>query len=169
MTVVAVEVVGVAVRVGLARRAPCPVGVGVVRVVGVQVVVLQLGVLVRVVVAQAHAEEQTRRHEGEAAPLAVTFSAAVGTPGCFWSPAFAWTFGDGAVSDAQNPAHTYADPGTYPWTLTVTVDGKTCSQAGTVTVEELPGIPGDCDGDGTVSIGEAQKVNNAFLGVASSC
>src|SRR6266576_3888557 len=33
---------------------------------------------------------------------------------------YAWTFGDGATSTAQNPSHTYAAGGTYTVTLTVT-------------------------------------------------
>ena len=32
---------------------------------------------------------------------------------------YAWQFGDGGTSDQQNPAHTYAAPGTYTVTLTV--------------------------------------------------
>jgi hypothetical protein len=32
-----------------------------------------------------------------------------------------------------------------------------------------PGNGVDCNGDGSVSIGEVQKVINAFLGLASSC
>jgi len=31
-----------------------------------------------------------------------------------------WTFGDGATSDERNPVHTYADPGMYDISLTVT-------------------------------------------------
>src|SRR5205823_14436765 len=34
--------------------------------------------------------------------------------------AYSWTFGDGATSTAQNPAHTYAVGGTYTVTLKVT-------------------------------------------------
>ena len=33
---------------------------------------------------------------------------------------WAWDFGDGATSSAQNPTHTYAAPGAYDVTLTVT-------------------------------------------------
>ena len=33
---------------------------------------------------------------------------------------YAWTFGDGGTSTAQNPGHTYTATGTYTVTLTVT-------------------------------------------------
>ncbi|HET7789919.1 MAG TPA: PKD domain-containing protein [Gemmatimonadales bacterium] len=36
---------------------------------------------------------------------------------------YAWTFGDGGTSAAQNPSHTYAAAGTYTVTLTVTDNG----------------------------------------------
>ena len=49
------------------------------------------------------------------APLAVSFSdSSTGGP-TSWS----WDFGDGGSSTAQNPVHTYAAPGTYTVTLTV--------------------------------------------------
>ncbi len=45
----------------------------------------------------------------------------VGDPGTIteWD----WNFGDGTSSDEENPAHTYADGGTYTVTLTVTTAG----------------------------------------------
>ena len=50
-------------------------------------------------------------------PIAFT---ATGTPsGCATSPAFQWTFGDGTTSNQQNPSHTFTNPGTYSWTMTV--------------------------------------------------
>jgi PKD repeat protein len=131
------------------------------------------------------------------APLQVAFTSTVTPENCAGAPSYAWTFGDGATSAEANPSHTYAAAGSFIWTLTVTVDGKTCTRTGSVTVE--PGIPGDanndgvvsigevqqainmflgtqppgngvdCNGDGTVSIGEVQKVINAFLGISSSC
>ncbi|MDE1819785.1 MAG: PKD domain-containing protein [Euryarchaeota archaeon] len=53
------------------------------------------------------------------APLMVSFTA---TPsgGTGTYSAFAWTFGDGATSTSQNPAHTYAAPGHYNASVTVT-------------------------------------------------
>lgn len=49
------------------------------------------------------------------APLAVQFTDA-STGATSWS----WTFGDGGTSTAQNPNHTYNDPGTYTVSLTAT-------------------------------------------------
>jgi PKD repeat protein len=85
----------------------------------------------------------------------VTISSGGGT-------AYAWTFGDGQSSAQQSPSHTYASPGTYTWSMTATWNGKSCSKTGTVTAGG--GVPGDCDGSGTVSIGEVQKAINMFLG-----
>ena len=46
-----------------------------------------------------------------------------------------WTFGDNTAADpAQNPAHTYAEPGTYTVTLTVTNNDGTNSKSNQVTV-----------------------------------
>ncbi|MFI5220553.1 MAG: PKD domain-containing protein, partial [Bacteroidia bacterium] len=33
---------------------------------------------------------------------------------------FAWDFGDGAISSLENPSHIFANPGTYPISLTIT-------------------------------------------------
>ena len=102
------------------------------------------------------------------APLSVSFSASAQTSGCSGSPSFSWSFGDGAISAEQNPAHTYATAGTYNWSLNVTVEGQSCSKSGTAAVLP-PGaqVPGDCDGSGTVSIGEVQRAINMFLGGAA--
>jgi hypothetical protein len=97
------------------------------------------------------------------APLLVQFSATVLDGGCSGPVQYAWDLGDGATSTIQNPSHTYAGAGTYRWRLTATLHLASCSAGGTVTV--LPRIPGDCDGDGTVSIGEVQKAINMFLGL----
>ncbi len=54
--------------------------------------------------------------------------------------AWAWNFGDGSTSTAQNPSHTYASGGTYTVSLTVTDDdGATGSTAKSVSVS----APGD--------------------------
>lgn len=48
---------------------------------------------------------------------------------------YAWTFGDGTTSTAASPTKTYAAPGTYPVTLTVTDDkGLTARASTSVTV-----------------------------------
>jgi len=100
------------------------------------------------------------------APLEVTFTAVVDTAGCTEAPAYAWSFGDGQASDQADPVHVYADPGLYAWTLTVEADGLTCSAEGAVEVLE-PLKPGDCDGGGTITIGEVQGAVNMFLGTAA--
>jgi hypothetical protein len=131
------------------------------------------------------------------APLAVSFGAIATPTGCDGIATFLWDFGDGGTSIEPNASHTYATPGRFTWTVTSTLGSRTCSQSGGVAVAE--GLPGDCDGngrvsigeiqkavnmflvivpascdadtngDGTISIGEVQKVINAFLGLASSC
>jgi len=53
---------------------------------------------------------------------------------------WAWTFGDGGTSSAQNPSHTYGSAGTYSVTLTVTDNGGlTDSATQNVTVTAPPG------------------------------
>jgi len=48
---------------------------------------------------------------------------------------WAWNFGDGSTSTAQNPSHTYAAPGTYTVALIVTdSDGQTSSTSQSVAV-----------------------------------
>ena len=49
---------------------------------------------------------------------------------------WAWSFGDGATSTAENPAHTYATEGTYAVTLTV-VDNEGDSDGVTANVEPV--------------------------------
>lgn len=55
------------------------------------------------------------------APLSVTFTDRSSGPVESW----AWQFGDGLVSQDQNPIHQYAKPGSYQVTLTVSGAGKT--------------------------------------------
>ncbi len=51
--------------------------------------------------------------------------------------AWLWAMGDGGSSTLRNPSHTFAAPGTYAPTLTVTDDdGATHQQAGAVTVSD---------------------------------
>lgn len=51
-------------------------------------------------------------------PLSVNFTDQ-STPGSGTISSWHWTFGDGSISNIQNPSHTYSNPGTYPVTLTV--------------------------------------------------
>ena len=69
-----------------------------------------------------------------AAPLTVNFAGSADFGVCTGTPAWAWTFGDGATSNVQNPTHQYAAGGTYAYSLTVSEDGSSCTTGGTVTV-----------------------------------
>lgn len=72
-------------------------------------------------------------------PLVVSFSDLSSGDVTGWS----WTFGDGATSTAQNPAHTYTVAGTYDVTLTASgpagSDGET--KLGYITVGSPPAGP----------------------------
>ena len=68
------------------------------------------------------------------APLSVGFAADVTLANCHSQPSYDWVFGDGGSSSEQSPTHIYTSPGTYAWSLTVTVDGVTCTRGGEITV-----------------------------------
>jgi fibronectin type 3 domain-containing protein len=52
-----------------------------------------------------------------------------------------WTFGDSASATSYSPAHSYATPGTFHWTLTLTATtGESCSSSGNITVT-APTVP----------------------------
>lgn len=68
----------------------------------------------------------------------VSFAAVASPSNCSGSPTYVWTFGDGATSTSQNPSHTYASGGSYNWSLTVSVDGKSCTQSGAISVLNPP-------------------------------
>ena len=99
-------------------------------------------------------------------PLTVSFTAAAITENCTGAPSFLWSFGDGAESSEQSPSHTYGSEGSYSWKVTVTLGELTCEKGGTIQVTAVLRIPGDCDGDGSVSIAELQRAINMFLGLA---
>ncbi|HEX9094364.1 MAG TPA: PKD domain-containing protein, partial [Coriobacteriia bacterium] len=54
------------------------------------------------------------------------------------TPAATWTFGDGATAAGLSAAHAYGAPGTYPWTLTASFAGVTCTRNGTLTITAAP-------------------------------
>jgi PKD domain/SdrD B-like domain len=73
--------------------------------------------------------------------LACSFTSTSGDPdGTVAS--YAWTFGDGGTSAAQNPSYTYAAAGSYPVTLTVTdnagASSSPTSQTATVSAPSPP-------------------------------
>jgi fibronectin type 3 domain-containing protein len=46
-----------------------------------------------------------------------------------------WTFGDSTSATSYSPTHTYATPGTFHWTLTLTgTTGESCSSSGNITI-----------------------------------
>lgn len=72
-------------------------------------------------------------------PLSVQFNdTSTGSP-----TAWAWSFGDGAWSTVQNPAHTYSAIGTYTIALTVTNadGGNTITHNGYITVNQVTNPP----------------------------
>lgn len=97
-------------------------------------------------------------------PLTFSFSTPVLPPFPGDPPTFRWSFGDGATSTEPEVTHTYAVPGSYLWSLTIFLGDRTCGRSGRIRVEESL-IPGDCNGDGQVFIGEVQKAINIFLGL----
>jgi hypothetical protein len=70
---------------------------------------------------------------------AVAFQATATATGCSGVPGFAWDFGDGESGSGQNVSHAYSQGDTtYGWSLTVTVDDRTCTDTGTIAVEGGP-------------------------------
>lgn len=69
-----------------------------------------------------------------------------------------WAFGDGQTSTAVDPSHTYADPGTYSVTLTVTDDdGVSDGQMTQVAVSEEPDPPDEVAPNTSISEAPAKK------------
>jgi len=80
---------------------------------------------------------------------------------------WSWAFGDGATSTAREPAHTYANFGTFPVTLTVSDD---CGATGEKTLDIVVVSPpkgftrGDCNSDAQLDIGDAIRILNYLFG-----
>ncbi len=73
------------------------------------------------------------------AGTAVAFQAAATLSGCAGGATYAWSFGDGSSgSSLQSPSHTYSSAGVFPFTLTVSADGQSCTRSGSVTVSAAP-------------------------------
>jgi len=97
------------------------------------------------------------------APLTVNFTGSATASNCTGTPVYAWTFGDGGNSTEQSPSHIYQADGTYNWSMTATVDGKTCTKSGTVTVGGAAQCTVTCDATAT-----ATALNVAFAGTATA-
>ena len=71
-----------------------------------------------------------------APPLAVSFEAEAGVDCAVDKAAvsYLWVFGDGYTSTQRNVVHTYANAGTYSWSLTVTLGATTCTAQGVIEV-----------------------------------
>lgn len=57
---------------------------------------------------------------------------------CTGTPTYAWDFGNGRKSTEESPTNTYQSPGTYSWSVTVTVQETSASQNGTITINSRP-------------------------------
>ena len=71
---------------------------------------------------------------------AISFSASATDADLQDTPTYAWVFGDGSTGTDATGAHSYAVPGTYTATVTVS-DGKGGSDTGTVSIVVNPAIP----------------------------
>jgi PKD repeat protein len=71
----------------------------------------------------------------------LSFSGSATASGCTGTPTYAWSFGDGGSAAGAETTHVYAAAGTFTWTLTVSVAGKTCLQTGTVKISAVATTP----------------------------
>jgi len=92
----------------------------------------------------------------------VVFEASAETSRCTGTVSYDWTFGDGEAMGGQAVSHVYGEAGLFEWSMAAEVDGVQCFQSGSIRITE--GLQGDCDGSGSVSIGEVQRAVNMFLG-----
>jgi PKD repeat protein len=94
----------------------------------------------------------------------VAFQSTATPSNCTGSPAYAWTFGDGGTSSSQNPSHAYSSTGSYPWTLTATVQGVTCSKSGNIAIGTCP-CAQDVSCDGSVNVIDMVRIQRVILGL----
>jgi PKD repeat protein len=74
---------------------------------------------------------------------AVSFSSTANASGCSGGVSYAWNFGDGNSSTAQNPSHVFASAGTYTWSFQATAGGVSATpQSGTITISTSPQASG---------------------------
>lgn len=90
------------------------------------------------------------------APLAVSFTATATDPENNTPFTYAWTFGDTTSGTGAKPSHTYAKPGTYTATVTVTDSaGRSKKASAKVVVRQAPMPPITCTApDPTESVGD---------------
>ena len=78
------------------------------------------------------------------APLDVAFNAAASSDPDGSLSSYSWNFGDGSTGSGESVGHTYANPGNYTATLTVSDDGgatATANQTITVAPPAAPPVP----------------------------
>lgn len=100
-------------------------------------------------------------------PLAVQFSDNTATTAATTPVAWTWDFGDGSpVSNVQNPAHVYINPGSYAVTLTVT-DDMGCTDTETIpdVVSVTFPIPGFVVPDDSTCAGNLVNFSNTSIGI----
>ena len=68
----------------------------------------------------------------------VQFSVSAQTTYCTGTPTYSWSFGNGLSSSQESTTSTYQSPGTYAWSVTVTVQGVSASQNGSITINYRP-------------------------------
>ena len=91
------------------------------------------------------------------------------------TPTFDWNFGDGSPNSAsQFPTHAYAAPGTYYWTVVVSVPGQSYTASGTLVIEPQVtlGISRSSNNDSVIlswpmSLADTMLQTSADLGISS--
>ncbi|HMK26907.1 MAG TPA: PKD domain-containing protein [Chitinophagaceae bacterium] len=78
---------------------------------------------------------------------------------------YSWDFGDGTISTAVNPIHTYGQPGSYPVKLKLTTSTSCLDDSLTITVT-MPNLPVTISPDQTIFIG--QKIQLFVNGAGNS-
>jgi PKD repeat protein len=100
------------------------------------------------------------------AGAAVPFRVALGPADCSGTAAYAWAFGDGATSTLQSPDHRYCAAGAYPWTVTVTMGGVTCTRSGVIVVDQPTAL--ECTAS-LVQVTAGCPSTGVFIGSTPGC
>lgn len=94
------------------------------------------------------------------APLAVQFTDRSMGETSDWT----WSFGDGARSSEQHPAHLYATPGTYTVSLAISGGEEVCTKPNFITVTS-PLLLGDANSDAMVNQADTLCVLKEIVGM----